>query len=164
MRMAVSRGLVCYFTNKKAENMTRHHQSGSRYLGRSHAMLESRGFVCGQMNRLDSISRRFITYINMNYQDMLILVRDGHTGEILVQPFDKDDRWLIRHKEGIGRAAKNKWRVISKVDEHFFEQMDDLRLWRFGFDQYYDVVILDRWAGRPFPFLYNTIHEMTTPF
>ncbi|KAF2094120.1 hypothetical protein NA57DRAFT_80538 [Rhizodiscina lignyota] len=160
MRQLAQLGLVCYFTNMDADNMTVRQQSGSRYQGRSHRILEFRGFICAQMNRLDPISRRFLTYVNMNYTNLLVLVRDGHTGEILVQPFKEEDRWLVRHKEGIGRAAKNKWKVISQVDEKFFEQMDHLRLWRFGFDQYYDVVIWDRFAGRRFAYLHNTVQDL----
>ena len=66
--------------------------------------------------------------------DLVILVRDAKTGDIIVKP-PEEELWLVREKVGLGRAAKNDWNVISEVGSEFFEQMDEHRKWHFGFKE-----------------------------
>jgi hypothetical protein len=70
----------------------------------------------------------------MQTSSLVLLVRDGKTGSILVKPPEKE-AWLVREKTGLGRAARNEWNVIQKVGTEFFEDMDRHREWHFGFKE-----------------------------
>src|SRR5579859_2531420 len=111
-------------------------QTGSRSHGvrRSHAMLETRSFVCAHIKRNDPTSRRLVQYLSMQTSCLVLLVRDGKTGSILVKP-PEEETWLVREKTGLGRAARNEWNVIQKVGTQFFEDMDRHREWHFGFKE-----------------------------
>jgi len=89
-----------------------------------------------------------------------MLVRDAETGRILVKP-PEEERWLIRVKSGIGRAAKGEWNVIKKVGPQFFEEMDNYRKWNFGFKEYYDIILWDLPIGESFPAIYNAVQEVS---
>ena len=51
--------------------------------------------------------------------------------------------WTYRMKQGLGRASKNEWRNVLEVGPLYFDMIDMLREWRFGFHDYYDVFIWD---------------------
>jgi hypothetical protein len=111
-------------------------QTGSRSHGvrRSHAVLETRSFVCAHIKRNDPTSRRLVQYLSMQTSCLVLLVRDGKTGSILVKP-PEEETWLVREKTGLGRAARNEWNIIQKVGTEFFEDMDRHREWHFGFKE-----------------------------
>ena len=99
----------------------------------------------------------------MRTDSVLCLIRDAKTGKVLytppsADPREKDDnRWLIREKSGLGRASKNEWHVLERVDEMFFERIDEIREWRFGFNDCYDVYIWDLVPGQNAKHFYGTI-------
>jgi hypothetical protein len=93
----------------------------------------------------DPISRRFIQYASMRAQEMMILVRDGRTGRIIVQPPEKE-LWLERRRAGYGRSARTEWETVRYVGPQFFEEMEDYRSFSLGFDDYYEIYI---WAAKP---------------
>lgn len=106
-----------------------HHQTGSRgtLTRRSHYIREARNFICGHIKRNDAASRRLIQYLSMMTFELVILVRDAKSGKILVKP-PKEERWLVREKIGLGRASKNEYEELVKVDAKFFEIMDKQRV------------------------------------
>jgi hypothetical protein len=59
--------------------------------------------------------------------ELIVLVRDAKTGDILVKP-PKEERWLIREKVGWGRASKNEYKDVAWVGPKFFEAMDKFRV------------------------------------
>ena len=140
----ICQGFVPYFNFDHAEEGT---FSNRRKFGdrRSHASSEVRNFICAQMKRNDPVSRRFIQYTSMQSRRMLILVRDGKTGSILVQP-PTEELWLVRRKFGWGRAARAEWETLRAVGPDFFEEMDRHRSFHLGFDDFYDIYI---WSTDP---------------
>lgn len=111
-------------------------QTGSRSYGirRTHAVIETRGFVCAHIKRNDPTSRRLVQYLSMQTARLALLVRDAKTGSILVKP-PEDELWLVREKSGVGRAARNEWNVLKQVGTDFFDEMDKHRKWHFGFKE-----------------------------
>jgi hypothetical protein len=91
---------------------------------------------------------------------MMILARDGKTGKILVSP-PEDELWLLRRKAGYGRAARNEWETVRYVGPDFFEEMDEAREFRLGFEDYYDVYIWSTDAGAHSEFLHASILEVS---
>jgi hypothetical protein len=59
--------------------------------------------------------------------ELILLVGDAKTGSILVKP-PKEERWLIREKSGYGRASRNDYTGIVRVDAEFFETTDKYRV------------------------------------
>lgn len=156
-----SQGFMPYQEFRGAEELTSHHQSGSRgHTRRSHAVLEARNFVAGYVKRNDPASRRFIQYLSMQTYRVLVLVRDGKTGEVLLSP-PPDEMWLVREKSGLGRAVKNQWKVLKEVGPDFFEVIEKHRRWRLGFDDYYDVIMWDLSAGESFGNVYSTATQVS---
>ena len=125
-------------------------------------MAETRNFTCVHVKRNDPVSRRLIKYLTLQTWALCTLVRDGTNGRIIVQP-PEEQLWLRREKFGPGRASKSEWRVLKSVGKKLFEEMDEQREWRFGFDDYYDVCIWDNEPGRPFAALYSIVTEVITP-
>jgi hypothetical protein len=106
-----------------ASALTVHHQTGrSGQFRRSHAAIEARNFICAHIKRDDQASRRLIQYLSTQSHELLILVRDAETGELLIKP-PEEERWLLREKSGLGRASKNGWNVLKSVGPKFFEEM-----------------------------------------
>lgn len=99
----------------------------------------------------------------MEAADLCIVVRDAKSGRILVSP-PEEERWLIREKSGLGRASRNGWNVISKVDESLFEQVDDMMYdqFRFNFTDHYEIIVWDVEAGRSSGVLANLLHVSLT--
>ncbi|KAG9773003.1 hypothetical protein KCU88_g5960, partial [Aureobasidium melanogenum] len=93
----------------------------------------------------DTISRAFIQKASMYSSQVFILVRDGKTGRILVEP-PEDELWLVRQRSGYGRASRAEWETIRYVGPRFFEEMERHRSFRLGFDDYYDIYI---WNSNP---------------
>jgi hypothetical protein len=156
-------GFIMYFESAEpdAMDLTRHHQTGrGGPFRRSYSVLEARNFICAHIKRNDPVSRRFIQYLHMQSHRLLMLVRDAETGRILVKP-PEEERWLIRVKSGIGRAAKGEWNIIKKVGPQFFEEMDNYRKWNFGFKEYYDIILWDLPIGESFPAIYNAVQEVS---
>ena len=105
-----------------ASDLSEKHQTGSRGQGRrAHSVTEVRNFMCANIKRNDPVSRRFLQYLSMKSNKVVILIRDAKTSKILRSPPD-DELWLNRHKSGIGRASKNEWTVREQVGPAFFEQ------------------------------------------
>ena len=135
--------------------MTSRFQTGSRGGGpRRHVVHEARNFLCAYMKRNDPVSRRFIQYMAMQTPKVVILVRDGKTGQIIVKP-PPEENWLTRSKSGTGRALKNDFEVGEHVGEAFFEKRDTARTWCLNFRDYYDVYIWDVHPGQIFYHIYK---------
>lgn len=94
------------------------------------------------MKRNDAVTRRFLQYLVMRAGELLVLVRDGKTGRVITAP-PEEQLWTYRQKQGIGRASKNDYVNVLEVGPVYFQILDALRKWRFGFDDYYDVFIWD---------------------
>ncbi|KAF2168271.1 hypothetical protein M409DRAFT_21709 [Zasmidium cellare ATCC 36951] len=160
-RKLLQLGLIPYSEFNAADEITKRWQQRGRGRGQTqHAVSEAKNFICAHMKRNDPVSRRFVQYLSMMSNYVCILVRDGKTGRILIQP-PKEHSWLVRKKSGIGRASKNEWDVIAEVGEHMFERLENVRAYgshAFGFNSYYDITIWDLEPGQPFPYLYDTIH------
>lgn len=121
-------GFIPYFQSDRADLLSMHHQTGSRGMTRrSHFIREARNFICGHIKRNDAASRRLIQYLSMMTFEVILLVRDAKTGKILVKP-PKEERWLVREKIGFGRASRNEYEELVKVDKEFFEEMDKQRV------------------------------------
>ncbi|KAG8526628.1 uncharacterized protein KY384_008829 [Bacidia gigantensis] len=139
--------------------------SGSRnqQFRRQHAVVEMRNFMCGHVNRDDPASRRFLQYLTLQTDSVLCLIRDAKSGKVLYKPppsdseDETDNRWLGRSKHGLGRATKNSWDIIEQVDANFFDRMDSVREWRFGFNDYYGVYVWDLVPAHDANHLYGTI-------
>jgi hypothetical protein len=126
---------------------------------RTHTVIENRNFVCAHMRRGDPITRRFLQYMALETAKALLCVRDAKTGRIITKP-DESELWLMRTKSGIGRASRNSnWKVFKDVGPDFFQEVEDRRNWRLGFDDYYDVYIWDRSPNRNFLPLRNIIYH-----
>ncbi|KAJ4515048.1 hypothetical protein HRR83_006116 [Exophiala dermatitidis] len=97
------------------------------------------------MRRNDPVSRAFIQKASMYSSQVFILVRDGKTGRILVEP-PEEELWLVRQRSGYGRASRSEWETIRYVGPRFFEEMERHRSFRLGFDDYYDIYI---WNSNP---------------
>lgn len=127
---------------------------------RAHAVIETRNFIAAHIRRDDQISRRFIRYLSMESNRIMLLVRDGKTGRILISPPPKE-LWLVREKSGLGRAVKKPWKVLQEVGKDFFENLESRRKWTFGFDDYFDIVVWDNEPGEAFHNVYNAITEVS---
>lgn len=153
-------GFISYAEFRDADKITVHHQSGSRGQGRrAHAVLEARNFIAACVKRNDLSSRRLIRYLAMQTHRVLLLVRDGKTGRILVSP-PEDELWLVRQKAGLGRAIKHEWNVQKKVGAAFFEEMETNRRWSLGFKDYFDIIVWDLESGELFANVYQTVTEV----
>lgn len=111
------------------------------------------------MRRDDPVTRRFIQYVAMQSCRMTIVVRDAKTGKIVAKPPD-EAAWLIRERVGYGRASRTPWKILKRVDKQFFDEMDELRHFRLGFKNYYDVYIWSAIPGQSFDGLYSGILEV----
>lgn len=150
-------GLVPYATTMGADQQTVRHQTGSRsFVQRQHFIVECKNIISAYMKRNDPVSRRFIQYLVMYPRNGLILVRDAKTGKIITKP-PEEHLWLARKKSGIGRANKNEWDKVKRIDEDYFVEMDERKQWHFAFDDYYEVFIWDLEPGAPFGGLYDHI-------
>lgn len=153
-------GFIPYFHGDKAEKVTHYFQTGSRGMARrSHSIMEMRNFICGHIKRDDPVSRRFIQYLSMETWELRALVRDRKTGRILIQP-PREELWLLREKSGWGRATRNEFDVIGEVGPAFFEQMESVAKFHFGFQEYYDVYIWDSDPGRSYFILQRKLEEV----
>lgn len=126
---------------------------------KAHAVVEARNFICAHIKRDDQVSRRLIQYLSMHSHELLVLVRDAETGRLLITP-PEDQRWLYRSKIGLGRAAKNDWKILKQIGPAFFDEMDKYRSWNFSFKEYYDIYIWDLEEGLSFPALYNSVQRV----
>ena len=117
--------------------------------------------MCANVKRNDPAMRRFLQYSAIHNSRAIVVIRDAKTGKILTQP-PKNQMWLSREKSGLGRASKHEWAIISEVDPSFYQKMEEMREWHFGFDDYYDVYVWDLEPGELFPCLYNIIFEVST--
>ena len=84
-----------YFLSDRGDLLTRHEQTGSRGMARrAHHIQEARNFICGHIKRNDPASRRLIQHLPMMAFELILLVRDAKTGDILAKP-PKEERWLV---------------------------------------------------------------------
>jgi len=88
--------------------------------------METRNFMCANINRNDPAMRRFCQYIAMKSSAVVVVIRDAKTGRIVFQP-PSDQFWLTRVKSGIGRASKNEWTILRPPNEDFYQKMEDYR-------------------------------------
>ncbi|KAK7962471.1 MFS allantoate transporter [Apiospora aurea] len=149
-----------YFKDLTAMQRTHHNEVGNRQRGvrRQHSMVDARNVIVGHMKRNDSVTRRFIQYCTMRAGELLIMVRDGKTGEVITSP-DPDQLWTWREKHGVGRANKSEWTNVLEVGPLYFLKVGLLRNFHLEFDDYYDVWIWDFVPGERPIVLYNTIVE-----
>ena len=152
-------GFMPYMLEANAEDMTIRQQTGSRgRMTRQHFMFEARPFICGEMRRHDPVTRRFIQYLSMMSSAVLVLARDSKDGKILLQP-PEEQCWLKRVKSGVGRAAKNEFKILQAVGKEFFEEMDAKRTWSLSFDDHYDVYVWALEAGENFHVFCNVVQD-----
>ena len=122
-----------------------------------------RNFVCAHVNRNDPASRRFLQYLTMRTDSVLCLIRDAKTGKVLHKPplsapgDDCDNLWLARERSGLGRASKNEWNILERVEAAIFDRMASAREWRFGFNDFYDVYVWDLVPGQKIHDLFGNI-------
>lgn len=146
-----------YFVDFEAQQRSRHNSTGSRGQGRrAHDIIETRNIIVGHMKRNDAVTRRFIQYLLMRTGEVLVLVRDGKTGRVITAP-PEEQLWTYRKKQGLGRASKNEWHNVLEVGPDYFDLIELLREWRFGFDDYYDIFIWDFVPSRSSMEIYNII-------
>lgn len=71
--------------------------------------------MCLHIKRNDAASRRFCQYLTLQSRQVVTLIRDVKTGQILYKPPEGPDGqyWLSRTKSGLGRASKNEYDVTS---------------------------------------------------
>lgn len=161
-------GFILYFESSAtdAEELQKDYLARkSLFAGRAQSsrrqtdIFEARNFMCAHIKRDDAVSRRLIQYLSMQSHRLLLLVRDGETGELIIKP-PEDQKWLYRIKQGPGRPGRNEWHMLKEIGPEFFQEVDEHRPWRFGFQEHYDVYIWDLEPGEPFPRLYNAVQEM----
>ncbi|KAF1983275.1 hypothetical protein K402DRAFT_338776 [Aulographum hederae CBS 113979] len=153
-------GFMPFFIMDAEEMLTKHQETFSSIRGpRQHVALEVRNFIGAQIKRNDPISRRLIQYLAMQTWYLNVLVRDAKTGKILVKP-DAEELWFVRSKNGLGKSSKTSWKIVSEVGPKFFADMEEQREWRFGFNDYYDVYLWDKYPGAPMENFYNRIQKM----
>ncbi|KAK0637426.1 hypothetical protein B0T17DRAFT_588285 [Bombardia bombarda] len=131
--------------------------------------IEPRNYICAHMKRNDPVTRRFIQYALMRPGELLILVRDGTTGRIIVAP-EKPHRWILRsqHKgyrsydkpDDYVSSADDGWTIEQSVDTSFFEEVERERKWRFGFTSYYEIYIWEFVPGGGKTSMYNEVIDM----
>ncbi|OAL29420.1 hypothetical protein AYO22_02314 [Fonsecaea multimorphosa] len=152
-------GFFPYFIFNEAVERTASQRGRNQVGRRTHASSEMRNFICAHMKRNDPVTRRFIQYTSMQTTRMLILVRDGKTGRIIVTP-PKDELWLIRTKHGYGREARTEWDTKRYVGPLFFEEMERFRSFSLGFDDYYDIYVWSTEPGTDWQMLHACVIEM----
>ncbi|KAK8177488.1 hypothetical protein IWX90DRAFT_447605 [Phyllosticta citrichinensis] len=108
-------GFFTYYKFDGADEVTGHRQTPRHAPGRrQHAALEARNFICGHVKRDDPVSRRFIQHLALMSNRLVLFARDVKTGRVLVQP-PRVELWLLRQKNGFGRANRSEWKVLKKV-------------------------------------------------
>ncbi|KAK7510074.1 hypothetical protein IWZ03DRAFT_433735 [Phyllosticta citriasiana] len=151
-------GFFIFYKFDKADEMTGRHQTPRNAPGRrKHAVMEARNFICGHVKRDDPVSRRFVQYLALMTNRVVLFARDVKTGRVLVQP-PKAELWLLREKNGLGRASRGEWNIVKEFGPELFEELDRQRKWSFGFRDYYDICVWDLDPGESFHFLYDTVH------
>ncbi|KAK7510175.1 uncharacterized protein IWZ02DRAFT_386339, partial [Phyllosticta citriasiana] len=151
-------GFFIFYKFDKADEMTGRHQTPRNAPGRrKHAVMEARNFICGHVKRDDPVSRRFVQYLALMTNRVVLFARDVKTGRVLVQP-PKAELWLLREKNGLGRASRGEWNIVKEFGPELFEELDRQRKWSFGFRDYYDICVWDLDPGESFHFLYDAVH------
>lgn len=126
--------------------------------------VECRNVIGAHIKRDDAVSRRFVQYLAMQAQAVVLLVRDAKTGQVLVKP-PEDECWLARARPGgydpSEYAGDGGWTVTSSVGAHLFEQISgkQARDWQFGFTHFYDIIIWQLEPGQPWALMYNIIQK-----
>ncbi|KAK4148517.1 hypothetical protein C8A00DRAFT_19662 [Chaetomidium leptoderma] len=132
-------------------------------LRRQQTIVERRNVVCAHMKRNDPVTRRFIQYAAMLPGELLILVRDGRDGRIIVAP-DKEHRWIVRRRRGVTAVGRNSrddnWDTVFDVGPLFFSLAEVSRQWHFGFSSYYEVYVWDFAPGKTPMTMYHHIRGM----
>lgn len=65
--------------------------------------------------------------------------------------------WIQRQKAGRGRKDRTDWVVTRAMDKKFRKEIEDTKPWHFEFQDYLDVHIWDRHAGRPLQDLFHVV-------
>ncbi|ESU14050.1 hypothetical protein FGSG_07746 [Fusarium graminearum PH-1] len=152
-------GFFPYFADYNARTIMRYHQSGNRSaVRRQHDMIEARNILVGSMKRNDPVTRRFLQYLLIRAGEVLVMVRDGKTGRVITAS-PKEHLWTYRKKTGLGRAARDEWENILEMGPEFMKLTDQLREWRFGFNDFYDVYIWDLKPGQDEVEIFNKVSE-----
>ena len=113
------------------------------------AVSKARNFFGAHMKHNDPASRRFIQYMAMQAARVVVLARDGRTGQIITRP-PSEQNWLIRSNSDARRMLENNYKVSKYVGEALFEEVDKERKWSLNFRDYYDIYIWDVQPGRSF--------------
>ncbi|KAK3339984.1 hypothetical protein B0T25DRAFT_618719 [Lasiosphaeria hispida] len=99
------------------------------------------------MKRNDAVTGRFIQYALMRPGELLMLVRDGRTGRVIVAPEEKH-RWICRSSR-LGdmreqrRITGQDWEVEGGVGIDFLGTAKEQRKCKFGCNDYYEIYIWD---------------------
>ena len=157
------KGLIPYYIFEDAPKISSHQQTGSSrgQFRRAHQIIEPRNFICASIKRNDPASRRLLQYLTMRSDSLLVLIRDAAVGGKILSSPPEDQKWLTRAKAGMGRASRNEWNIVAKVDTKWFEFVESHREWQFGFNEFYDVYIWDLIPGRHYSQLYNAIQDVS---
>jgi len=90
-----------------------------RRCGKHYRESEARNFIYADMKRNDPVTHRFIQYVLMRPGNLLILVKVGRTGRVVVAP-DEKHRWISRLRLGdLGEQrpiTDEDWDVDFEVD------------------------------------------------
>lgn len=164
LQQFLQHGIIQYLQFEEAKEQSVHHTSGDRRQGPSvHATWQYRNVLAIHIARNSAVYRHFVQYLALQAAKVVMLVRNAKTGDLLVTP-DDEDCWLARERVGYGRAkGDDDWIVRRKVGENMFEMMSGkARKWRFGFNDYYDVVLWDVLPGQTFNSQYAVVCDQMT--
>ncbi|PGH07906.1 hypothetical protein AJ79_06113 [Helicocarpus griseus UAMH5409] len=157
-RALIMMDFIPFYVDSKASVLT-YFDERTLSRGCANVLREARNYICAQMRRSNPITRRFLQYVSMQTSRMMLVVRDGKTGKIIVKP-PEEHAWLFREKVGHRRASRAPWNVLKRVDEAFFNEMERRRAFRLGFDDFYDLYIWSSAPGDPFDALHSSVSEM----
>ncbi|KAH8882225.1 hypothetical protein GQ53DRAFT_753902 [Thozetella sp. PMI_491] len=149
-------GFVPFYFKTSAPSDT---TSGGFY-SRQRGAFQSRNVICANMKRNDPVTRRFIQYALMRAGEILILVRDGCTGKIVVGP-DKSQRWLLRQSEVDNPYGGDRsWHNLVEVNEAYFHGCTKVRTFQLGFKEHYEIYIWDFAPGQMHMNLAENIRDL----
>ncbi|KAI5781498.1 hypothetical protein EDC01DRAFT_240704 [Geopyxis carbonaria] len=151
-------GFLTYSSSDKAVVNTGSSQEGS-VRKRVFREMEERNYICGHVGRADPAARRFIAMCAVTTAEMCVWVRDPMTGKI-IHDAPAEHTWIQRQKSGRGRKDRTDWVVTRAMDRKLRKEIEDTKPWHFEFQDYLDVHIWDRHAGRPLGELFNVVIKL----
>lgn len=118
--------------------------------------IESKNVIAAYMKRNDPVTRRFLQYLKMRTGEVALLVRDGKTGRVITAP-PEEYMWTYRRRNAVGETDHSKWDQVLKMGPQFFELTGQQRQWKFGFTDYYDIVIWDLTPNKSRKDIFNLV-------